>query len=260
MKIIVDVDAFVFDLDGTIYLGDQLIGDALNTLKTLEAMGKKVYFLTNNSSKAKGEYVKKISKLGYNCKAEQVLSSTMATINYLNTNCAGKTVYPIGTPSFVKEMEEGGIKIVNEDADIVVLAYDSTITYEKMRTANWMLLKGCDFIATHPDDVCPSDLGDMPDVGAFLAMFKVASKREPRVICGKPNAPMAELLESVVGLPKDRIAMVGDRLYTDIAFGIKNGFKSVAVLSGETNMAEINSSDLNPDFILPSVDYLIEKN
>ncbi len=260
MKIIVDVDAFVFDLDGTIYLGDKVIGDALNTLAKLQEMGRKVYFLTNNSSKAKGEYVAKLAKMGYDCKEEQVLSSTMATILYLNKHCAGKTVYPLGTKSFENDLIEGGIKVVDKNADIVVLAYDSTLTYAKMQEANWMLLNGSDFIATHPDDVCPSDLGDMPDVGAILAMFKVSSKREPSVICGKPNAPMAELLEGVVGLPKDRIAMVGDRLYTDIAFGIKNGYKSIAVLSGEATMEEINKSDLNPDYILASVDALIEKN
>ncbi|MFI3228813.1 MAG: HAD-IIA family hydrolase [Bacillota bacterium] len=257
MKTVVDVDVFVFDLDGTIYLGDSAIGDSINTLKRLEEMGKKVFFLTNNSSKGKGEYTAKMAKLGYNCGKNQLLTSTMATINYLNKNCANSTVYPVGTPGFVEEIKEGGINVVEEGADIVLLAYDTTLTYEKMKKANLMLLNGSDFIATHPDDVCPSEAGDLPDVGAFLAMFKRASKREPRVICGKPNPPMAALVESVVGVAKDRIAMVGDRLYTDIAFGIKNGYKSVAVLSGETTLAEIEASDLVPSIVLGSVNDLI---
>ncbi|HOB63531.1 MAG: HAD-IIA family hydrolase [Clostridiales bacterium] len=256
MELKIDAEVFLFDLDGTVYLGDQPIDGAIETLKMLTAMGKKVFFLTNNSSKDKSEYVLKLNKIGYPAVKEQVLTSTMATIQYLNTRRKGKSVYPIGTPTFVAEIKAAGIE-VKEDADIVLLAFDTTLTYDKIWKANILLEKGREFMATHPDIVCPSDIGDMPDVGALMALLECSCGRAPSVICGKPYSPMAEIINSIVNVEKEKIVMVGDRLYTDILFGINNGYQSLLVLSGETTPEMLASSGIQPTHVLPSVKEII---
>lgn len=256
MGIKIDAEVFLFDLDGTIYLGDKPIGDAIGTLHKLTAMGKKVYFLTNNSSRDKSEYVKKLTNLGYPALPEQILTSTMATVQYLTTRRQGKSVYPLGTPAFVAEIESAGIE-VKEDADIVLLAFDTTLNYEKLWKANILLDKGKEFIATHPDIVCPSDIGDMPDVGALMALLECSCGRAPGVICGKPYSPMAEIINKIVAAPKEKIVMVGDRLYTDILFGINNGYQSLLVFSGETTPEMLASSGIQPTAVLPSVNEIL---
>lgn len=258
MKLKIDADLFLFDLDGTIYLGDKPIEGAIDTLKKLTAMGKKVCFLTNNSSKDKREYLKKISSMGYPVDLWQIVTSTMATIQWLHTRKPGKSVYPIGTPTFVEELKDSAIPI-SDDADIVLLAFDTTINYEKLWKANVLLEKGRDFIATHPDTVCPSDIGDMPDVGAFMALFECACGRAPGVICGKPYSPMAEIIGKLFDIPKERIVMIGDRLYTDILFGINNGYQSTLVLSGETTIEMFNASGVKPTYVLNSVKDMFEE-
>lgn len=248
----IDAEVFLFDLDGTIYLGDKPICGAIDTLKRLGEQGKKIYFLTNNSSKDKSEYVQKLNNMGYPVRPDQVLTSTMATIQYLTTRRSGKSVYPLGTPAFVAEIKASGIE-VKEDADIVLLAFDTTLTYDKLWKANILLEKGREFIATHPDIVCPSDIGDMPDVGALMALLECSCGRAPSVICGKPYSPMAEIINKIVDVPKEKIVMVGDRLYTDILFGINNGYQSLLVFSGETTPEMLASSGIQPTAVLPSV-------
>ena len=259
MKATVDADLFLFDLDGTIYLGDKPIEGAIDTLKKLTAMGKKVCFLTNNSSKDKREYVKKISSMGYPVDLWQIVTSTMAAVQFLHTRRPSKSVYPIGTPTFVQTLEEEGVPI-SEDADIVLLAFDTTLTYEKLWKANILLEKGREFIATHPDTVCPSDIGDMPDVGAMMALFECSCGRAPSTICGKPYSPMAEIIGHLFDIPKERICMIGDRLYTDILFGINNGYQSVLVLSGETTKEMLSASGIKPSFVFDSVVSLVKED
>ena len=230
MRATVDADLFLFDLDGTIYLGDKPIEGAIDTLKKLTALGKKVCFLTNNSSKDKREYVRKISSMGYPVDLWQIVTSTMAAVQFLHTRRPSKSVYPIGTPTFVQTLEEEGVPI-SEDADIVLLAFDTTLNYEKLWKANVLLEKGREFIATHPDTVCPSDIGDMPDVGAMMALFECSCGRAPSVICGKPYSPMAEIVRHLFDIPKERIVMIGDRLY-DIEGAKKSGVDSMGILWG----------------------------
>lgn len=253
MKVTVDADLFLFDLDGTIYLGDTPIPGAIDTLKALERASKQVCFLTNNSSKDPAEYVEKLSAMGYPARKEQIVTSAMATIHFLRTERPGKSVYPLGTPTFERAVREAGIVTDSENADIVLLAFDTGITYDKFWTANVLLGKGSEFIATHPDKICPSDRGDMPDVGSLAALLECASGKKVSVYCGKPYAPMAEIVKHLYDVPASRVAMVGDRLYTDILFGINNGFVSVAVFTGETTPESLAASDIVPTFAFGSV-------
>lgn len=253
MKLNVDADLFLFDLDGTIYLGNQALPGAIECLKKLDQLGKTVCFLTNNSSRDKSEYVKKISALGYPVDTSRIITSTMAAIQYLKTRAPGKTVFPVGTAPFVEELQAAGIPLADEDADIVLLGFDTTLTYDKIWKANILLEKGKEFITTHPDTVCPSDKGDMPDVGALMALLECSSGRTPSVICGKPYSPMAEIVSGLFHTPKERIAMVGDRLYTDILFGINNGLQSVLVYTGETTREMLAASGIRPTYVLEGV-------
>jgi NagD protein len=254
----IDADVFLFDLDGTVFLGETPIGNSINTLIELGRAGKKIFFLTNNSSKSKNEYVVKLTKMGYPIKPEQIITSTLAAIQYLNTRCKGKSVYPIGTDTFVGELKAHGIEVSEGEADIVLLAFDTNLTYDKLWKANILLEKGKEFFITHPDITCPHSLGDMPDVGSMAALLECSSGRAPSVVCGKPYSPMAELVESMVSVPKDRIVMIGDRLYTDILFGQNNGYKSLLVFSGETTPAMLNDSGIKPTYVLNSINDLIE--
>ena len=183
----------------------------------------------------------------------------MAAVQFLHTRRPSKSVYPIGTPTFVQTLEEEGVPI-SEDADIVLLAFDTTLTYEKLWKANILLEKGREFIATHPDTVCPSDIGDMPDVGAMMALFECSCGRAPSIICGKPYSPMAEIIGHLFDIPKERICMIGDRLYTDILFGINNGYQSVLVLSGETTKEMLSASGIKPSFVFDSVVSLVKED
>ena len=253
MKVTVDADLFLFDLDGTVYLGDTPVPGAIDALKSLEEAGKKVCFLTNNSSKDPAEYVEKLTSMGYPAKAEQIVTSATATVHFLTTERAGKSVYPIGTPTFERAVREAGITVDEENADIVLLAFDTGITYDKFWHANVLLGKGSEFIATHPDKICPSDKGDMPDVGSLAALLECSSGKKVSVYCGKPYAAMAEIVKHLYDVPAERIAMVGDRLYTDILFGVNNGFVSVAVFTGETTPEMLAASDIRPTYAMGSV-------
>lgn len=252
MKRTQDIDLFLFDLDGTINMGDEPIEGAIDTLNRLTRGGKQVCFVTNNSSKSKYDYYEKIKKLGYDVKIEQIITSGMATAQYLSRHRPYKSVYVLGTNELKREMRDYGIEI-SDNGDIVVLGFDTSLTYDKLFHACILLEKGREFIATHPDFVCPSEWGSMPDTGAIMAMIEKTNGRVPSVIIGKPYAPMAEFVFDHCHIEPDKVAMVGDRLYTDILFGINNKMTSILVLTGETTIEMLHKSDIKPDILLNSV-------
>lgn len=252
MKSTKDIDLFLFDLDGTVNLGDIPLDGAIDTLKRLTDAGKKVCFVTNNSSKSKYDYLEKIRRLGYQAKIEQIITSGMATAQYLSRHKPYKSVFVLGTDELRKELGDYGIEI-KDNADIVVLGFDTQLTYEKLWHACILLEKGSEYIATHPDFVCPSDKGNMPDTGAIMAMIEKTNGRIPSVIIGKPYSPMAEFVFDHCNIEPEKVAMVGDRLYTDIAFGINNKMTSILVLTGETTVQMLNDSDIKPDIVLNSI-------
>lgn len=249
--------AFLLDLDGTLYLGETPIGNAVQTLQTLRAQGKQLVFLTNNSSKTQREYREKLSRIGLLSTEDYVYTSGMATASFLRERRPNKKVYLLGTRALREEFEEAGVPLTEDSPDICVLAYDTELTFEKIRKFDGFLRAGVEFIATHPDDVCPTADGSMPDVGSFLAMFARSSGRNPDLIIGKPYPEMAEGLCRLTGLSRGELCMVGDRMYTDIRFANKNGTLSVLVLSGETTSKTLNNYPDRPDLILDSVNQLV---
>lgn len=250
---------YLFDLDGTIYLSKKLIPGAVELLEELKKQGKQYAFLTNNSSTSKKEYMKKFRSLGLEVTEKEVLVSTDATICYLVKEGIRK-IYLLATPEVEKEFEEAGIEIIRErrkEVEAVVLTFDTTLTYNKLWYACEYLVQGLPFIATHPDFLCPIEGGFKPDVGSLFSFFKTATGREALVI-GKPNHYMLEDAMERFGLQKEDMAIVGDRLYTDIRTGLRGKITAIAVLTGETKEEMLADSSDQPDYVFPSVKELWE--
>lgn len=251
-----EIELFLFDMDGTIYLEDKLIEGSLELLELLKTQNKEYVFLTNNSSKSVKTYLKKLTNMGIVAVEKNMFTSSQATAMYLLENYKKPKVYCVGTEDFKKELEAYDIIVrttLDYDIDCVVVGFDTELNYEKIKIACELISSGKDFIATNMDLVCPVKGGKfIPDCGAICNLITTAVNIEPKYI-GKPNKDMVEIISNIMNIDKDKIAVVGDRLYTDIAIGINSGIKSICVLTGETNKDDIESSDIKPTYIFNSV-------
>lgn len=243
---------FLLDLDGTLYLDGKPIGDMANTLKFLRDNGKKLIYLTNNSSKSVDKYVERLKNIDFYQEGDIVYSSGLAAIEYINLHYKGAKVFLLGTKSLKEDFIKGGITLTDgDDADIALMAFDTELTYDKLVMFVRNLKNGAKYIATHPDKNCPAEHTYIPDVGSFIKMVEEALGYTPELIIGKPNTVMGEnLMVKFSSNDKKEFMMVGDRLYTDIAFGINCGFYSLLVLSGETNAKMLETAPEKPSFIL----------
>ena len=258
-EIIKKTKCLVLDMDGTIYLDSTPIGDMINTLKICREKGIKIYYFTNNSSKNHTEYIKKLKDIGFYDEKDTVYTSAMATISYINSTYPGKKVYILATEEVKKSFIDGGVNIVDDNADIVLIAYDTTLTFEKLKKANEMLVRGAIYIATHPDIVCPTKDISMPDVGSFIKLLEASTfGRLPDAIIGKPNSIAGNEIIRATGLKADQITMVGDRLYTDIMFGINSGFNTILVYSGETTKEMLDKSNVTPSIEFETLNEIVK--
>ena len=249
-----DIKLFLLDQDGTLYLSDKPIMGAAAAVKRMRQAGAGVCFLTNNSSKSSANYLAKLTRLGFEPKQEEIYTSSLATIEYLKQHYPRKKVYLLGTKALEIEFLHHGIKVVQKSPDIVVAGYDTELTYQKLCDACVHISRGAGYIATHPDLTCPAEGGlFLPDTGSFIALINAATGRLPEAVCGKPNAPMADGIKRHFGFEAPQIAMVGDRLSTDMQFAKDFGFVSILVLSGETTEKMLKKSDIKPDLVLNSV-------
>lgn len=253
---------FLLDMDGTIYLGNDLINGAKEFLEILKEKNIKYLFLTNNSSKNKDKYVDKLNKLGVVANREDIFTSGEATIIYLNKIKKNAKIFLLGTKDLEDEFERAGFELVrerNKEIDFVVLGFDTTLTYEKLWIACEYIAEGRTYIATHPDFNCPlEDNKFMPDAGAMMAFIKASTGKEPLVV-GKPNIHIIDAITKKYNLEKKNLAIVGDRLYTDIRTGLDNGLSSILVMSGETTEDMLGQTIYKPDYIFNSVKELGEK-
>jgi HAD superfamily hydrolase (TIGR01457 family) len=243
---------FLFDLDGTLYLGDRLLDGTPELLARLRATGRAWAYLTNNSSKSTEEYHAKTERLGIGVPPGRVVTSGAATADYLLREAGIARVYVLGTPSLERELAAAGLSLGAEGAQAVVLGFDLTFTYEKFERACRLLRGGAAFIATHPDLVCPTPEGPVPDCGALTAAVTAATGVQPTVI-GKPHRAMLETALRRLGARPDTTAVVGDRLYTDMELGFRGGLTTVLVLSGESTEETVRDCPRRPDWVLPSV-------
>ncbi len=251
-----EIKAVFCDLDGTLYLGDKIIPGALEFLERCESRGINCFFLSNNSSRSVEQYIAKLQGLGIPATTDDVLLSTHDLIAWLTEE--GVTgIYLVGTEGMRSMLKGAGIDTRSDNPEYVVLGYDTEITYDKLATASIHLHAGVPLVASHPDIVCPSPVGGLPDTGAYMALFEAATGVRPVHVCGKPNAGM--LLHKIVGLglePRE-CAMIGDRLYTDMEMASQAGVLGVLVLSGEATADDASVATQNPDLVVESVDSLL---
>ena len=244
-----DIRCFMLDMDGTFYLGHRLLPGALRFMQYLADTGREAVFVTNNSSNSASYYAEKLTGLGWNAGPDDILTAGQATAYYLRALQAPVKVFLLGTPALAAEMTALGVTLTDDNPDYVVLGFDMTLTYDKLVRACHLLRSGVPFIATHPDINCPTEDGYIPDCGAMTALLSASTGVTPKVI-GKPNKEMIEaLLLKKPEVPKSQLAMVGDRLYTDIATGNNAGIASILVLSGETQLADLQDSSVQPSLI-----------
>ena len=244
---------FLLDMDGTLYLGDNVYEGAVDFVDKISARGSRYIYLTNNSSRAGIDYVNRLRRLGFPCEMENLFTSSMATVRYLNEHHKGEKVYPVCTRAFMDEMQRGGVEFSDTEASVVVVGFDTELTYEKLDKAVHFLRRGAAFIAANPDWVCPMPNDEvLPDCGSICALLTASSGREPFYI-GKPNRSMVDIISAMTGIPNSEICCVGDRIYTDIAVGVNAGAVTALVMSGETTQAVLDESETKPDYVFRDV-------
>ena len=242
---------FLLDMDGTIYLDDDLFDGTLDFLSYVKSIGGRYMFLTNNSSKSVSAYVDKLKRIGIDATEEDFLTSTDATILYIQEKLQGRKFYSFGTKSFTEQLASAGINVTTErsdDIDAIVMGNDNELNFKKLEDACILLLKDIEYIATNPDWVCPTSFGYVPDCGSVAEMLWRATGKRPHFI-GKPRPEMILLAMKKYGYSPEETVMIGDRMYTDIASGYNAGVDTIFVLSGEGTMADVEASDFKPTHI-----------
>ena len=247
----------VLDMDGTFFLGDQLLPGALELLAFLNDHEIRFSFLTNNTSRGKQDYIGKLTRLGVKMADARVYTAGDATISYLKAFYPDRRVFLMGTRSLAESFVANGIRLVEDDAEVCVLGYDTELTYARLCQFTRWVNQGLPYIATHPDINCPAPGGYVPDIGAMMALIEASTGRKADLVVGKPNPQILEQLAHQWGVPTADLVMVGDRLYTDIALGTTAGVQTVLVLSGETSRQDLVTSPYQPDVVCENLQDLI---
>ena len=245
---------YLFDMDGTLYLGDCLYDFTKELLACIREQGARYMFMTNNSSKSVEAYIQKLSRLGIEATKEDFITSSQATIHYLKKNHPNDTLYVCGTQSLIREFEAAGFTVTQDldKVDCIVMGNDNELTFRKLEdVCKLLLLHDVAYIATNPDYVCPTEFGSVPDCGSVCDMIFNCTGRRP-IFIGKPEPLMPLLGMEMAGVSKEQTAVVGDRIYTDVKSGINAGTVSILVMSGETTQAILDASEDRPDMVLES--------
>ena len=263
--ILKDIELFVLDMDGTFYLGNNIIDGALDFLEAVKNAGKRYMFFTNNSSTNSDKYIEKLA--GMNCfiKKDQIMTSGDVMIRFLKSNYYGKSIYLLGTKPLEESFLEAGIELFNRDnedalapenldkrPDIVVVGFDKTLDFRKLSNACTYIREGALFLATHLDINCPMPNGFIPDCGAICKAIELSTGKQPRFV-GKPYKETVDMIVDATKVPREKIAFVGDRIYTDVATGVNNGAKGILVLTGECQLSDVEKSEVKPDGIYSSI-------
>ena len=244
---------YLFDMDGTLYLGDRLYDFTIELLDTLKATGRRYLFMTNNSSKSVEDYIKKLAKLGIPSTREDFITSSQATAYYLKQHHWGQKLYVCGTKSLKRELEMEGFTVTEniDEVECIVMGFDTELTFQKLHDVSYLLLtrESIPYIATNPDYVCPTEFGSVPDCGSVCDMIFNATGKRP-VVIGKPSPLMPLLAMDQHGYSKEETAVVGDRIYTDVKSGLNAGITGILVLSGESTLQTLAESDVEPHLVL----------
>tara|TARA_B100002051_G_scaffold147675_1_gene139800 strand:+ start:20 stop:832 length:813 start_codon:yes stop_codon:yes gene_type:complete len=251
-----DIEMVLLDLDGTIHLGGVPIPGALEFIERCKMRNIAPVFLSNNSSRSVKEYIQKLHKMGIDAKERDVLLSTHDCIRWLKQK-GWLRIHCFGTGGMKEMMEEAGIDCSSKEVDCVVVGYHTDLVYADLQRVSELLHKGLPLVATHPDIVCPSPSGGLPDVGAILSLLEVTTGVKPVIITGKPRPEMILGRLEQDGVAPSKVAMIGDRIYTDMAMAMAAGVHSVLVLSGEAQRDDLDNMVDRPTLVVESVDDLL---
>ena len=252
------------DMDGTIYMGMSLFDYTIPFLNSLKEMGITYSFLTNNPSTSIPDYLKKLAGMGIEATEEEMYTTALATIDYIKTNFPeARRLFLLGTPSMISEFEKAGFESVADSAeerpDVLVVAFDKTLEYSRLCRAAYWAQQGLPYIATNPDRVCPTDQPTvLVDCGSICKCIEHATGRQPDIVLGKPDPNMLTGVQARYGVKPEQVAMVGDRIYTDIEMAHNAGAFGVLVLSGETTLQIADEAPRQPDLIADSIELLGE--
>ena len=259
-KTIAGMKLFLFDMDGTLYLGNRLYDFTIDLLTQIRRTGGRYLFMTNNSSKSVADYIKKLAKLGIEAAREDFITSSQATAYYLKKHHNGQILYVCGTNSLKEELRSEGFTVTEdaEEAQCIVMGFDTELTFKKLEDVSWLLLtREIPFIATNPDLVCPTEFGSVPDCGSVCQMIYNATGKRP-VVIGKPSPLMPELAMERLGVSKEETCVIGDRIYTDVKSGLNAGITGILVMSGETTPQILAESPDKPHLVLEDAGEILE--
>jgi len=260
-------DGYIFDLDGTIYLGEQLIPGAREKVAWIRGSGRRVVFLSNKPLEPRANYAAKLTRLGISAEPEDVVNSTQALVHYLRQHHANARLFVVGEEALVQELGQAGFEVVApiravhrveqleqiDRIDVVVAAFDRTVDYAKLNTAHQALARGARFFATNGDRTCPVEGGEIPDCGGVIAFLEATTGRKVEMVAGKPSGHILKAALARLAAPLERCLMVGDRLATDMAMGETAGMDTALVLTGVTQPQMLESSPWHPTMVLASV-------
>jgi NagD protein len=249
---------FIFDLDGTVYLSDQLIPGADRVIQLIREKRRKVVFLSNKPIQTREDYASKLTRLGIPTQPDEVINSTLVMITYFKKNAPTAKLFVVGEIPFVDELKRAGFTISEEPKEIeyVVVAFDRTFDYRKLNIAYQAIKLGAHFVATNPDRTCPVEGGEIPDCAGMIAAIEAVTQKKVEVIVGKPSPLMIQAAMDVMGLRREECILIGDRLETDIQMGKEAGIATGIVLTGVTDevmLKEYKHSSTRPDFVFQSI-------
>ncbi len=252
-------EGYIFDLDGTIYLGEIVLPGAVDLLARLRRDGRRVAFLSNNPTKSREQYVTKLTKLGIQASLAEVVNTTYVMVEWLRANAPGATVYPVSEQPLIDELTAAGFSISEraDEVDIVIASFDRTFVYHKLQVAFDAIRAGARLVATNPDRFCPVPGGGEPDAAAMIAAIEACTNTRCEVNVGKPSPIMARTVSAMLQLSPERCLMVGDRLLTDIAMGAEAGMDTALVLTGDSTRADLPAAPHQPTYILDNLTALL---
>ena len=245
-------DGYIFDLDGTIYLGELLLPGAPELLAALRAEGRQVAFLSNNPTKTREQYVAKLRGMGLQADLAEVVNSSHVLVQWLLEHAPRATLFVCGEAPLIGELQAAGFPLSEQagEVQIVVASFDRTFTYHKLQVAFDAIRAGARLVATNPDRFCPVPGGGEPDAAAIIAAIEACTNTRCEVNVGKPSPIMARAISAMLGLPPERCIMVGDRLMTDIAMGVGAGMATALVLTGDSTRADLPAAPAQPTYVI----------
>lgn len=254
-----EFDAYIFDLDGTVYLSDTLLPTSRDTIAELRDRGKRVLFLSNNPTRSRQEYAEKLTSLGIPTTHRDIINSSWVMTRYLQREAPAARVFVVGEESLCRELVQGGIRLSEEadEIDVVVASFDRSFSYRKLQIAFDAVRRGARFFATNSDAYCPVPGGGLPDAAAVIAAIEACTKRPVEVVVGKPSRHMIEAVLDAAGIPAEKCLMVGDRIETDIAMGHDAGMATALTLTGVTDRPMATAAEIRPTFIISNLAELL---